>query len=132
MYYDSNIPPAPIYFPSNQNIMFMPGMPPPEAACGHGITRMYENEIVRKQLSYEQKARIQQDQLEKHYPVIYVVCHSAVMCVLSITAILVQVLMIIQKSPNYFVGSGIWVGAYFLIATLLAIAVSKYFRISQI
>ena len=114
MYDTDDIPPAPIYFPSNRNIMIASGIPPPEAAYGQGINRMYEDKVIRSQLSYEQKARIQKDQLEKNYPIVYVVCHSAVMTVLSVTAILVQVIMIMQKSPNYFVYSGIWVGSYFL------------------
>ena len=115
---NANVPSAPIYLPSAI-------MVPPVLVNDHYIINSLHDSIREKSLAH-QKTQIQKNQLEQNYPVKYVLCHSIIMIILSITVIVIQVLMIIEKSPNYFVGSGIWVGVFFLIAACLAMVLSKY------
>ena len=63
--------------------------------------------------------------LEQNYPVKYIIGHSIIIGVVCVTLIALQIVMIINQYTLYYIGSGIWVSAYLLLAMSLALYVSK-------
>ncbi len=84
----------------------------------------YEQLMEYRQQLKAQRQQFQQKMLEENYPVKYVIGHAILVGALSLTVIVLQIVMIIYKSPNYNIGSGIWVGLYLLIAISLALLIS--------
>jgi hypothetical protein len=84
----------------------------------------YEQVMVMRQQLMAQRQQFQQKMLEENYPVKYIIGHAILVGALSLTVIVLQIVMIIYKSPNYNIGSGIWVGSYLLIAISLALLIS--------
>lgn len=63
---------------------------------------------------------------QDNYPAKYVVIHSLLIAVLSICAIAIQVVLIIRSAPLSVIGSGIWIGVFYIVAVLLALLNSKF------
>ena len=63
---------------------------------------------------------------QENYPSKYVVIHSLLIAVLSICAIAIQVVLIIRSAPLSVIGSGIWIGVFYIVAVLLALLNSKF------
>jgi hypothetical protein len=79
----------------------------------------YRKRVEPVYLSHEDKL------LADRYPVTFVIVHSIIVILLSLTAIALQIVMIVYQTPYYFVGAGIWVGVYFLISAFLELLISK-------
>lgn len=62
---------------------------------------------------------------QENYPAKYVVFHSILIAILSICAIALQIVLIIRSAPLSVIGSGIWIGVFYLIAVALALLNSK-------
>ena len=60
------------------------------------------------------------------YPEKFVKIHSSIMIVLSLTVIVMQILSMIYQAPYYYIASGIWAGAYFFAAAILALLIRQY------
>ena len=75
----------------------------------------------RAQLPYDPYTRF----FQENYPSKYVVIHSILIVLLSIAAIVVQIVLIINKAPLSVIGSGIWVGVFYIVAVFLAVLNSK-------
>ena len=100
----------------SSSYMVYPGMP------------IYSDEqAIALQLMIIQKRReYQQKMLEKHYPVKFIIWHSIVMGSVCVALIVLEIFKIINQYPLYYVGVGIWVAAYLIVAILMAILVSEY------
>jgi hypothetical protein len=77
----------------------------------------------RQQLKAQRKQK-QQKYLEENYPVYLLIVPSILLGSLSLTAIVLQIVMIIKKSHYYKHGTGIWVGSYLLVYISLALLIS--------
>ena len=64
--------------------------------------------------------------LEQNYSVKFVIGHAIFVGAICITLIALQIVMIVNKYPLYYVGTGIWVSAYFIILISLSLLISKY------
>ena len=96
----------------------------PLATTSYG-PNLYERMMIQRQALYRQQQEYQQKILEEKYPVKYVIVHSIIVVLLSITAIVIQILMILDKSIFYYYGTGIWIGVILLITAFVALAISK-------
>ena len=70
-------------------------------------------------LSYEDNL------IRDRYPKKFAIAHSAIMIILCLTAVVLQIIMIIYQSPYYFIGGGIWSGLYFILCAILALVLSR-------
>ena len=86
----------------------------------------YEQMIAQQQLLSKQQQEYRQKMLEQNYPIKFVIGHAIFVGAICITLIALQIIMIINKNPVYYVGAGIWVSAYFIIAISLSLLISKY------
>jgi hypothetical protein len=114
--------PPPAYNMYNQPAsygMYGGGMPPIQPMS-------YEQMMGYRQQLMAQRQQYQQKMLDQNYPVKYVIAHSIIVGSLSIVAIALQIVMIVNQSLNYNIGAGIWVGSYLLIAISLALLLSQY------
>jgi hypothetical protein len=82
-------------------------------------------ESTKKPISTQNALKNVQIMLETNYPIRYVIVHAVLTTLFSIICIIIQIVMISQKSPYYTIGSGIWVGIFVLIAVLFPILLSK-------
>ena len=80
----------------------------------------YRAKLLEKPLSYEDSL------IRDRYPRNFAIVHSIIMIILSLTVIVLQIVMIIYQSPYYFIGGGIWSGAYFILCASLAIVLGKF------
>ena len=86
---------------------------------------VYEQAMARQQIIWQQRREFQQALLEQNYPVNYIIGHSVLIGMVSVALIAIQIVMIVNQYTNYYLGSGIWVSAYLLIAMSVALSVSK-------
>ena len=63
---------------------------------------------------------------QDNYPSKYVIIHSLLIAVLSICAIAIQIVLIIRSAPLSVIGSGIWIGIFYIIAVALALLNSEF------
>ena len=70
--------------------------------------------------------------LEQNYSVKFVIGHAIFVGAICITLIALQIVMIVNKYPLYYVGAGIWVSAYFIILISLSLLLSKYKHTSSL
>jgi hypothetical protein len=111
---------------ANQSMMFNTESYPMQGTAynPNGIN-FYEQAMVHRQLILQQQREYQNKLLEQNYPVKYVFIHSFILGGLSISAIVLQILVIVSNKSIYSIGAGIWVGIFFLIAITLALLVGK-------
>lgn len=69
------------------------------------------------------------NELEKNYPIYYVVVHSLFLFILNVTLIIFQIIAIKENAAFSELGLPFWVGGYNLLTVVLAMMTSKYFRI---
>jgi hypothetical protein len=78
---------------------------------------------------YKPKSQSQYDpytqRFKDKYPIKYVIIHSSLIIVLSLAAIAIQVVLIVEKAPLSVLGSGIWIGVFYIVAVFLALLNSK-------
>ena len=86
----------------------------------------FEQAMQQRELLMQQQREYQTKLLQENYPEKYVLVHSFILGGLSISAIVLQILIIVGNSKIYTIGAGIWVGVFFLVATTLALVVRKY------
>lgn len=86
---------------------------------------IYEDIEVRRRLNFLRFRAYQARKFKERYPVKWVIPLSILISLISIAAIVIQIIMIAKKSAYYYVGSGIWVGSWFLIASVLAFLLSN-------
>ena len=86
---------------------------------------MYEQMMIQRQELYKQQQEYRQKMLEQHYPVKFVIGHAVIVGAICVTLIVLQIIMIINQYPMYYVGQGIWVAAYFIIPISLELLLSK-------
>ena len=87
---------------------------------------LYEQMVVQRQIILRQQQEYRQKMLEQNYPVKFVIGHAIFVVAICITLIALQIVMIINEYPLYYVGTGFWVSAYFIITISLSLLISKY------
>ena len=87
-------------------------------------TNIFELGMAKRQILLQQRREFQTKMLEKNYPVNCIIGHSIIVAAVCITLIALEIIMIINKSPLYYIGSGIWVSAYLLFSMSLALLIS--------
>ena len=110
----------------NQNMMFSSNYPPIGGSFNYpnnGVN-YYEQAMMQRQIILQQQREYQNKLLQENYPVRYVIIHSFLLGSLSITAIVIQILVLIEVN-SFSIGGGVWVGVFLLIAILIALVVSK-------
>ena len=74
----------------------------------------------------EPKKEIKELGSNKKYPVKFVIIHSILVSLISVTIIVLEVIMIINEFSFYEKAIGIWVGISFIVAVLMEIILSLY------
>lgn len=92
----------------------------------------YEQMMAYRSNLIQQRRQYMEKMLKENFPVKYVIVHSCLLIAICIISIVMQIMLIINKSGNYTVGSGIWVAAYFLFTVGLALLLSKYIIIQRL
>lgn len=80
--------------------------------------------IFTSSLSTEGREKFQQRMLNVNFPINLTILHFCLLVAISIAAIVIQALMILNNIPSNDVGTGIWVGSYFLTAAALTVLLS--------
>jgi hypothetical protein len=77
-------------------------------------------------LEYElEQAHYMKIQLEKKYPIKYILIHNCIMIVLNLTIICLQLIAIYKNAALSYIGSGILAGTYNLITVALSLSTSR-------
>jgi len=74
---------------------------------------------------YRQQREFQEQLIKERYPVRIAMLFSLILVVLSLVEIVMQLLLVINKGPLYFVGWGFWIGAIGIIFAILVLFTSK-------
>jgi hypothetical protein len=86
---------------------------------------MYEHMMIQREELYRQAQEYRQKILEQNYPVKFVIGHSIVLGGVCLALVVLQIIMIINQYPLYYIGTGIWVAGFFLIPISLELILSK-------
>jgi hypothetical protein len=79
----------------------------------------YELAYMRRVCVREQKRLMIIRKLEDDLPVGYLTLHCVILWILAVLLASIQIALIVYKSPLYYICSGFWVGAYFLLCSIL-------------
>ena len=90
-----------------------------------GLSILYNEMIAQREEISKNREKQENKLLQENYPIPFVIGYSIFIVILSIIAIVIQILMIFNQSHNYQIGAGIWVGCYLMLAATLALAVSE-------
>ena len=89
------------------------------------IKSPYELAYMRRVCVREQKRLMIIRKLEDDLPVGYLMLHCIILWILALLLVAIQIALIVYKSPLYYICSGFWVGAYFLLCSLVTALLSK-------
>ena len=85
----------------------------------------FELAYMRRICIREQKLHLILRKLEQDLPVRYLNLHCLVLIVWTILATALQILLIVYKSPLYYICAGFWCSAFFILCAVLAILLGK-------
>ena len=116
----------PIYSPSNPN----PYAPPPPGYQS-GPYVVFQPMSPQQNFEYRRKMNAlnreyMKQALKERFPSVYVAIHSIVMILISLAAIALQIVLIVQNGAINYVGAGLWGGAVGLILASCYLFLSNY------
>ena len=123
----SYIPP-PSYLPQENTTSFSnpdPNVNTNSSTNTGAPVNIYEQMMIQQQELYRQQQEYRQKMLEENYPVKFVIGHAIIVGAICVTLIVLQIVMIVNQYPMYYIGQGIWVAAYFIIPLSLELILSK-------
>ena len=79
-----------------------------------------ENLILRREIIQHQKEYITR-RLKENFPLLYIVVFLSCSILIGAIQIILQIILIVNKSPLYYIGHGIWGGFFTIMIGLLCI-----------
>jgi hypothetical protein len=70
----------------------------------------YEQAIAFRQQLIQQQKEYFQKLIKERYPVKFAIATSAIMIIICLIEIAMQIIIIVNKAPYYYIGGGIWAG----------------------
>lgn len=102
------------------------GYPPnPNAPYGYPMPNFNQIMQYREELRRQQREHIER-QLQQNYPVKYVFFHGCICILLGIIAYIMQIILIVNRGRNYFIGSGFIGGTGLFALGILAFTTSNF------
>ena len=89
---------------------------------------MFEQMMIQQQELYRQAQENRQKMIDQKYPVNFVIGHSVLLAAVCLALVVLQIMMIINQNPLYYIGTGIWVAGFFIILISLELILSKYIK----
>ncbi len=122
----------PIYTPSNPN----PYAPPP-VGYQSGPYVVFQPMSPQQHFEYRRKINALNREYMKHalkerFPSVYVAIHSILIILISLAAIALQIVLIVNNGAINFVGAGIWGGAVGLILAASYLFLSNSTKVQYI
>jgi hypothetical protein len=85
----------------------------------------YQQILYAQSEIYRQQREFQEQLIKERYPVGMATLFSLILVILSLVEIIMQILLIINKGPLYFVAWGIWIGAIGIFFAIMVFYTSK-------
>jgi hypothetical protein len=79
----------------------------------NAAVNIYEQMNIQREILLQQAQEYRLKMLEKNYPVNFVIGHGILLGLICVVIFVLQIVMIVNKYPLYYVGSGIWVSGSF-------------------
>ena len=89
---------------------------------------MFEQMMIQQQELYRQAQENRQKMIDQKYPVNFVIGHSVLLAAVCLALVVLQIMMIKNQNPLYYIGTGIWVAGFFIILISLELILSKYIK----
>jgi hypothetical protein len=80
----------------------------------------FQEEWMRQQKEYFRKI------IKERYPVKFAIASSTILIIICLIEIAMQIIIIVNKAPLYYVGGGIWAGLFGIGLGLLVLATGKF------
>lgn len=85
----------------------------------------YEQEIAFQQELMRQQKEYYEKLIKQRYPVKFVAVSSAILAIICLVEITMQIIVMVNKAPLYYVGAGLWAGLFGLVLALLTLTTGK-------
>jgi len=92
----------------------------------------YEQALALRQQIIQQQKEYFKKLIKERYPVKFAIATSAILIVICLIEIVMQIIIIVNKAPLYYVGAGIWAGLFGIVLAVLTMATGKPSKLLKI